>query len=79
MIMLIRSKNPFTPGAARRWAKIPSWLQKKILDRVFCVNCHKSVTIVLETAKMQRKDLVLRGKCKTCGGNVCRVVEPENE
>jgi len=79
MIMLVRSKNPFTPGAVRRWAKIPEWAQKKILDHVFCPHCCKSVTILLETAKMQRKDLVLRGKCKICGGIVCRVVEPENE
>lgn len=70
---------PFTPEAGFRWAKIPALMQKRILDNVFCVNCRKAVTIVLEKAEMVQKDLILRGKCKTCGGNVCRLVEPEAE
>ena len=37
------------------------------------------VMIVLETAEMKGKDLILKGKCQHCGKDVCRVVEPENE
>jgi len=79
MIMLIHPSDPFTPAAALRWKKIPQWAQKKILDNVFCGKCLGAVHIVLETAKIRKKDLILKGKCKTCGKNVCRVVEPENE
>jgi len=79
MIMLIHPTDPFTPAAARQWKKITKWAQEKILANVWCGNCLGSVHIVLETAEMRKKDLILKGKCKTCGKNVCRVVEPENE
>jgi len=69
----------FTPEAARRWKRVPRWAQKKILDNVWCGQCRGSVTIILETAEMVQDDLVLRGKCKDCGGEVRRVVEPEPE
>lgn len=68
----------FTADAKKRWDRIPKWAQTGILDSVYCVKCSKSVPIVLETAKMQRDDLILRGKCKICGHEVCRLVEPEN-
>jgi len=71
--------DPFTPGAARRWKKVPKWAREHILNNVFCTNCLGSVPIVLETAEMKKMDLILRGKCKLCGKDVCRVVEPENE
>ncbi len=57
--------------------RIPPWAQEKILDNVWCGQCLGSVTIILETAEMKGDDLVLRGTCKSCGWNVCRVVEPE--
>jgi len=79
MTMPIHPTDPFTPEAARRWERVPPWAQEKILDNVWCGQCLGSVTIVLETAEMVGKDLVLRGKCKDCGGTVCRVVEPEPE
>ena len=34
--------------------------------------------MVLETANKKWDDVILRGKCKTCGGEVCRVVEGED-
>ena len=76
---MMRSIDVFTPEALLRWNKIPKWAQEKILDNGFCRNCLDSVTIVLESAKMKDKDLVLRGKCQNCQTDVCRVVEPENE
>lgn len=69
----------FTPAAARRWKRISQEAQGKILANVWCGNCHGSVQIVLGTAEIESKVLILKGKCKTCGKNVCRVVEPENE
>jgi hypothetical protein len=79
MIMPVHPSDPFTPDAARRWKRIPQWAQEKILNHVFCGKCLGSVPIILETAKMRKKDLILRGKCKLCGKEICRVVEPEDE
>jgi hypothetical protein len=72
-----RPIDPFTKGAKKRWDKIPKWAQARILDNVFCGKCMDIVPIVVETAKMQSADLILRGKCKICGHEVCRLVEPE--
>ena len=74
---MTQPKDIFTPEAKLRWNKIPEWAQEKILDNVFCTKCIGSVTIILETAEMKDKDLILQGKCKHCGKDVCRVVEPE--
>lgn len=79
MIMPIHPTNPFTPEAAKHWKKIPKWAQEKILANVFCGKCLGAVSIVLETAEMKKKDLILKGKCKNCGKDVYRVVEPEDE
>lgn len=77
-IVPIRPKDPFTKDARKRWDKIPSWVQVQILGNVFCGKCLDSVTILLKTASMKKSDLILRGKCKVCGEEVCRLVEPEN-
>jgi len=69
----------FTPAAAKRWRQIPQKTQAKILANVWCGNCSCSVDIVLETAEITNKHLLLKGQCKECGKSVCRVVEPENE
>lgn len=68
--------DPFSKDAKKRWDKIPKWAQAKILDNVYCGECTNTVSIVLETAEMQGADLILRGTCKTCGHEVCRLVEP---
>lgn len=78
MIMFIHPMGLFTPSAAKRWSIIPKWAQEKILANVWCGKCRGAVQIILENAKMKKKDLILRGKCKNCGKDVCRVVEPEN-
>ena len=76
---MIQPEDPFTSQALRRWKRMPKWAQKKILDNVFCSKCLGSVPILLETAEMDGKELILRGKCQHCGGDICRVVEPEDE
>ena len=75
-VVPIRPADPFTKEAKERWNRVPKWVQDRILENVYCVKCLKSVPIVLETAKMQKNDLILRGKCKICGQEVCRLVEP---
>jgi hypothetical protein len=54
-------------------------IQKKILDNVYCGRCLGSVTMLLEKAEMRGKELILRGKCKQCGKDVCRLVESQDE
>jgi len=71
--------DPFSKDAKKRWNKIPAGAQAKILDNVYCGKCMNMVSIVLETAKMEGADLILRGKCKICGHEVCRLVEPESD
>jgi hypothetical protein len=75
----IQYEDIFTPQALCRWKKILEGIRKKILDNVFCGRCVGSVTILIERAEMIDKALVLRGKCKQCGKNICRVIESEDE
>jgi len=76
---VVRLGDVFTPDARIRWGKMSKRVQKQILDNGFCDKCIDVVTILLETAKMDGKDLILRGKCHRCGTDVCRVVEPVDE
>lgn len=69
----------FSPAAAKRWGMIPQEAQARILANVWCGNCARSVEISPKTAEIKGKHLILKGKCKVCGKNVCRVVEPEGE
>jgi len=79
IIRQIQPEDTFTPEAQRRWKEIPEWARKKIIDNVYCGRCLGSVTILLGTAEMNGKALILRGKCKKCGKDVCPVVESEDE
>ena len=63
--------------AEKRWKRIPKDLQKRILENVWCCNCADSTAILIESSEMVQNDLILRGKCKTCGHEVCRLVEAE--
>ena len=75
--MIENNAIPFDKEANERWNKIPKLIQVQILDNVWCSGCSAVSNISLESAKMQQRDLILRGKCKACGQEVCRVVEPE--
>jgi hypothetical protein len=65
----------FTPKAATRWAQIPAHTQKLLLANVYCGACRGSVLITDYDGVMEKGDLVLRGRCDTCGGLVARVIE----
>lgn len=67
----------FTKEAKERWSRIPKLAQDQILKNVFCGKCIGASAIVLESAVMERNDLILRGRCKICGQEVCRLVEPD--
>lgn len=60
--------------ALQKWSKIPKDIQEKLIDNVFCTNCHVT-TIVDYSLHDDQLGIVLRGKCKKCGKAVARVVE----
>ncbi|MCI5136934.1 MAG: hypothetical protein D3922_00635 [Candidatus Electrothrix sp. AR1] len=74
----INTNELFSQEALERWGKIEEWAQEKILANVWCNNCRSPVSILLKSAEMVQDDLVLCGKCKRCGHDACRVVEPED-
>ncbi len=63
-------------SALQKWSKIPKDIQKKIIDNVFCSNCHVT-TIVDYTMRESDHGYVIEGKCKKCGKNVARFMEDE--
>ena len=69
------SKQKFTPEAELLWGSVPSQVQERILQNVFCGKCGGSVTIVDYTGKEENGDLILEGRCGICGKRVARVVE----
>lgn len=60
--------------AAQKLAKIPSQIQKHIIDNVFCGNCTVS-TIVDYSIENDKYGVLLKGKCKKCGRDIARLVE----
>ena len=77
--MTINNNELFSQETLERWKKIEGWAQEEILTNVWCSNCCTSVSILLMSTEMIQEDLILRGKCKKCGFDVCRVVGPENK
>ena len=67
--------NNFTPKAKYLWGNIPTYAQKKFITNVWCVQCQGMVTIIDFDGEIVARDLVLRGKCKTCGHEVALVIE----
>jgi len=63
--------------AVQKWNKIPKDIQQKLLNNVWCGGCLGNCTIVDYTMINEDFGLVLRGKCKNCGGGVARVLEDE--
>lgn len=61
-------------NAMRKWRKIPKDIQHKLINNVFCSTCFNT-TIVDYTLHDEKMGILLRGKCKTCGEDVARLVE----
>jgi hypothetical protein len=68
-----------TAPAKKRWNRIPETIRKDIMDNVWCTSCRAGTSMQLREGVMEQRSLVLRGVCKRCGGEVARVIEPENE
>lgn len=63
-------------SAIKRWKSISQQNRDLISKNVYCSNC--GVTEIKEGLTIKAVadgDIVLRGKCKTCGADVARLVE----
>jgi hypothetical protein len=67
----------FTPPAAKLWAKLPKSEQQALLANVYCGSCKDVVTIVSFAGTVSKQNLILNGRCKTCGDEVTRHIEKE--
>ena len=63
--------------AMQKWNKIPKEVRRKVLDNVWCGRCLDAVTVVDYDMTNEDFGIVIRGKCKTCGGKVARVLEED--
>jgi hypothetical protein len=66
-----------TSPAKKRWEQIPEQARKDILENVWCSRCGAMASLQLREGGISGRALVLRGACKTCGGEVARVIEAE--
>jgi hypothetical protein len=67
----------FTPQARRRWEHVPEWARARILETVWCGNCLEGTPMKLHAGRMEDECLILEDKCKTCGNDIVRLIEPE--
>lgn len=64
-----------TPQAKKFWSNIDPKNKLILLNNVWCVECNKVTSIGNTDMKIVRGDLIIKGVCTRCGGEVCRVVE----
>lgn len=65
----------FTPEAEAAWNTIPLWAQQELPVRAWCPHCRRSTAMTELGGRVEGENLVLQGRCATCGGEVARVVE----
>jgi len=75
MIMEIPNRKVFTPGALKRWDAIDPTMQAELLCSVWCGNCRKAVHILVRSARIDKKDMMLTGRCAQCDYHVARLIE----
>jgi hypothetical protein len=68
-----------TGTAKKRWDELSAEAKKGSMDSVWCARCRSGTVMQVRDGKMSGLSLVLRGICKKCGGEVARVIEPEDE
>jgi hypothetical protein len=65
----------FSPAAQRIWSEVDAGMRIRLLNSVWCSSCRGSCSMELLEGRVERGDLVLSGRCVTCGSDVARVVE----
>lgn len=61
--------------AIKKWHTIPKEIRNKLEENAFCVSCRDVTTIIEYSILLSKNSIVLKGKCKMCGGRVNRVIE----
>ena len=69
----------FTPDALNRFRSIPKHHMEQMLESVFCPVCGNGTTIIAFSGRMKGFDLILNGKCKSCWGEVERLISGQKE
>ncbi|TDR33100.1 hypothetical protein [Hydromonas duriensis] len=67
----------FTPLAAQLWSLLPIDTKKVILSNVYCTHCRNNTVMFNATGKSEHGDLILKGQCAICMGQVGRLVEAD--
>lgn len=73
--MTIQLRFNFTPEAFDLWAKVPDQGKQKILANAWCSHCQAVTTMIDFGGEVVNHDLILKGVCSRCGGNVTRLLE----
>lgn len=71
------SDMKLTPQAKNLWDKIPGDIQIRLLNNVYCTSCHDNRSIGEVQGTVEKRELILRGICTTCGGPVARLIESD--
>lgn len=58
----------------QKWEAIPDEFREKIIRNVWCTHCKHVVSILDYRVYSSGPDIVLRGRCDVCSGEVARVV-----
>ena len=64
-----------TPEAKKFWESIPPNIRVKLLNNVYCAHCQNTRGVGNAKMNIEKGDLIIKGMCTTCGGEVCRLVE----
>ena len=68
----IRSLSP-----KQKWEAIPKEFKERIIFNVWCSHCGDVVEILDYKVYSAGRDILLRGRCAVCGGEVARLVEQD--
>ena len=71
-MLKIPHRIAFTPAALRQWDALDHSTQAQILNNAWCGVCRQTTHIQVRSAEIDRRDLLLIGKCSRCGGSVAR-------
>lgn len=61
--------------AHEKWNSIPSHQQQKILENVWCTRCSSVTKVIQPVFDQIDQDLLIKGNCAKCNGEVARLVE----
>ena len=75
--MPVESLPSFTKPARRRWDAIAPGIRQRLLANVWCARCSGETTITDVAARIERRNLVLTGRCARCRHEVARLIEGE--